>query len=139
MTQTKFQQHMNQTLQEKTILEQAKQYAFDYLDGVSDRRVSPDSDALAGLVAFDEPMPQQPQYNQQPMAQPQPAVQPATQYGQQPNQVVAPPVAPQPQTPASDPAQATASAQPPAQVIPSPNAGVPTVPFPPELLAETTG
>ncbi len=78
MTQTKFQQHMNQTLQEKTILEQAKQYAFDYLDGVSDRRVSPDSDTLSGLAAFDEPMPQQPQKPEAILAQLQTYGAPAT-------------------------------------------------------------
>jgi len=50
MTQAKFQQNMTQALQEKSILEQAKQYAFDYLDGVSDRRVSPEADALAGAI-----------------------------------------------------------------------------------------
>ena len=78
MTQTKFQQHMNQTLQEKTILEQAKQYAFDYLDGVSDRRVSPDSDALSGLAAFDEPMPELPQAPLEILAQLQTYGAPAT-------------------------------------------------------------
>ena len=78
MTQTKFQQHMNQTLQKKTILEQAKQYAFDYLDGVSDRRVSPDSDALSGLAAFDEPMPELPQAPLEILAQLQTYGAPAT-------------------------------------------------------------
>jgi len=78
MTQAKFQQNMTQALQEKSILEQAKQYAFDYLDGVSDRRVSPDNDALCGLVAFEEPMPELPQPPAEILAQLQTYGAPAT-------------------------------------------------------------
>ncbi len=78
MTQAKFQQSMTQTLQEKSILEQAKEYAFDYLDGVGGRRVSPDQDALAGLAAFEEPMPEQPQKPEAILAQLQTYGAPAT-------------------------------------------------------------
>jgi glutamate/tyrosine decarboxylase-like PLP-dependent enzyme len=69
---------MTQTLQQKSILEQAKEYAFDYLDGVADRRVSPDMDALAGLAAFEEPMPEQPQKPEAILAQLQTYGAPAT-------------------------------------------------------------
>lgn len=69
---------MTRQLQEKNLLEQAKQYAFEYLDGVSSRRVSPGDDALAGLAAFDEPMPEQPQPPEEILAMLQTCGAPAT-------------------------------------------------------------
>ena len=78
MIKTPFQQDMTRQLQEKHLLEQAKEYAFDYLDGVSNRRVSPDVDALAGLAAFDEPMPEQPQKPEEILSQLQTYGAPAT-------------------------------------------------------------
>ena len=78
MTKRQFQLDMTRQLQEKHLLEQAKEYAFDYLDGVSNRRVSPDGDALAGLAAFDEPMPEQPQKPEEILSQLQTCGAPAT-------------------------------------------------------------
>ena len=78
MTQNSFQLQMHQQLQEKRLLEQAKQYAFDYLDGVSNRRVSPGDDALSGLAAFDEPMPEHPETPEQILSQLQTYGAPAT-------------------------------------------------------------
>lgn len=78
MNQSPLHQDMSRQLQEKSILEQAKQYAFDYLDDVADRRVSPDSEALSGLAVFDEPMPQQPQPPAEILAQLQTYGAPAT-------------------------------------------------------------
>ncbi len=78
MNETPFQQDMTRQLQEKHLLEQAKEYAFGYLDGVSNRRVSPDGDALSGLAAFDEPMPEQPQEPEEILSQLQTYGAPAT-------------------------------------------------------------
>jgi len=78
MAQKQFQLDMAKQLQEKQLLEQAKQYAFDYLDGVSNRRVSPEEAALCGLAAFNEPMPEQPQTPEQILSQLQTYGAPAT-------------------------------------------------------------
>ncbi len=40
------------------MFEQAKGYAYDYMDKVHDRKVFPTDEALAGVVNFDEPMPE---------------------------------------------------------------------------------
>jgi glutamate/tyrosine decarboxylase-like PLP-dependent enzyme len=45
---------------DKAIYEQAVAYAFDYLDTIGERRVSPSQEALEGLAVFDEPLPQHP-------------------------------------------------------------------------------
>lgn len=78
MREAPFQQELNRQLQEKQLLEQAKQYAFEYLDGVSTRRVSPDASAIAGLSAFEEPMPKEPQPPAEILAQLQTYGAPAT-------------------------------------------------------------
>jgi glutamate/tyrosine decarboxylase-like PLP-dependent enzyme len=46
---------------DKMLFEQAKSYAYAYMDVVNRRRVFPDEDALGKLAAFDEPLPQHPQ------------------------------------------------------------------------------
>jgi glutamate/tyrosine decarboxylase-like PLP-dependent enzyme len=46
---------------DKRLFEQAKLYAYAYLDDVPCRRVFPDDDAIEKLAAFDEPLPQYPQ------------------------------------------------------------------------------
>jgi glutamate/tyrosine decarboxylase-like PLP-dependent enzyme len=46
---------------EKNLFEQAKSYAFAYMDEAHDRRVFPDDEAIEKLAAFDEPLPQIPQ------------------------------------------------------------------------------
>lgn len=59
---------MSPTLQERmyaqaadhSLFEQAKTYAINYLDGVFDRQPFPSEAALAGLAAFDEPLPPEP-------------------------------------------------------------------------------
>lgn len=44
---------------DKQVFEQAKGYAYDYLDKVSDRKVYPGEIALSGLSKFDEPLSQE--------------------------------------------------------------------------------
>ena len=78
MNNTPFQQELTRQLQEKQLFEQAKQYAFDYLNGVSDRRVSPDERAISALSAFEEPMPEWPQPPEEILAQLQGYGAPAT-------------------------------------------------------------
>ncbi|MDX9864088.1 MAG: aminotransferase class V-fold PLP-dependent enzyme [Anaerolineaceae bacterium] len=43
---------------DRKLFEQAKGYAYAYMDGVYDREVFPIDEALAGLSAFDEPIPE---------------------------------------------------------------------------------
>lgn len=45
-------------LKKKDILEQAKKYAFDYLDNAPERNVFPTNDALSNLDKFAEPLPE---------------------------------------------------------------------------------
>ncbi len=45
---------------EKALFEQAKRYAFDYMDGVEDRPVYPDDTAVDNLTAFEHPLPDAP-------------------------------------------------------------------------------
>lgn len=42
------------------IFEQAKAYAYEYMDGVYERRVYPGEESLANLAVFDEPLPEDP-------------------------------------------------------------------------------
>ena len=42
----------------KSLFEQAKTYAFDYAETISERNVFPDAEALAGLESFVEDLPQ---------------------------------------------------------------------------------
>lgn len=51
------QQAMFKELQEKSIFELAQTYSFEYLDEVLDRNIYPSEEALAGLVHFEEEMP----------------------------------------------------------------------------------
>ncbi len=57
---TKLQKRMYSLAADRELFEQAKSYAIDYLDGVFERRVFPDAEALAGLDAFDERLPETP-------------------------------------------------------------------------------
>jgi glutamate/tyrosine decarboxylase-like PLP-dependent enzyme len=54
------QKKMYQLAQERDLFEQAKSYAYEYMDGVFDRNVFPTPAALAMLNSFDEPLPQAP-------------------------------------------------------------------------------
>ena len=58
---TPIQTKMFAELAERTLFEQAKTYAFDYMDTVADRHVFPKQEALDQLAVFDEPIPHQPQ------------------------------------------------------------------------------
>ena len=57
MKETSLQRDMNSQLASKALLEQAKQYTFDYLDNVSAMDAVPSAEALRALAAFEEPMP----------------------------------------------------------------------------------
>lgn len=46
---------------DKRLFEQAKSYAFAYMDQVNQRRVFPTDQAIENLTAFDEPLPDSPQ------------------------------------------------------------------------------
>lgn len=46
---------------DKHLFEQAKEYAYTYMNGVNQQRVFPDEAALETLTIFDEPLPQNPQ------------------------------------------------------------------------------
>lgn len=54
------QQRMYALARDREMFEQAKNYAYAYMDGVFDRNVFPTQGALDGLTAFDEPLPQDP-------------------------------------------------------------------------------
>ena len=47
-------QKITAELKEKAILDQARQYAFEYMDGVDNQPVFPREESLKNLVAFDE-------------------------------------------------------------------------------------
>ena len=57
---TSLQQKMYLLARQRDLFEQAKAYAYDYLESVFDRNVFPSEAALAGLKAFDEPLPPTP-------------------------------------------------------------------------------
>ncbi len=57
---TDLQKSMYALAREREMFEQAKEYAYAYMDGVFDRNVFPTREALDGLRAFDEPLPQAP-------------------------------------------------------------------------------
>jgi glutamate/tyrosine decarboxylase-like PLP-dependent enzyme len=52
---------MRHEMGDKKLFEQAKTYAFDYMDTIAARTVYPDTRAIANLARFDEPMPDNPQ------------------------------------------------------------------------------
>lgn len=58
MTEKKLQKQMQQEMMDKTIFEQAKVYAYDYADKVTERNVYPTDEALENLRVFDEPLPE---------------------------------------------------------------------------------
>jgi glutamate/tyrosine decarboxylase-like PLP-dependent enzyme len=55
------QQEMLEQLTSRELFDQAHAAAQDYLSGLLERRVFPDAEALRGLEAFDEPLPDQPE------------------------------------------------------------------------------
>ena len=52
---------MRHEMSDKKLFEQAKTYAFEYMDTIAERRVYPDGHAIANLALFDEPVPDNPQ------------------------------------------------------------------------------
>src|SRR5512146_2617244 len=60
MSQLSLQEMLCSQAAERGLLEQAKEYVFEYQDGVFERPPFPSAEALAGLAAFDEPMPPSP-------------------------------------------------------------------------------
>lgn len=48
-------------IRDKNLFEQAKSYAYSYMDNIYSRPVFPDSETIGKLAAFDEVLPQQPQ------------------------------------------------------------------------------
>lgn len=54
------QEKMYLLTQKRDLFEQAKSYAYEYMDGVFDRNVFPTEAALANLNAFSEPLPPEP-------------------------------------------------------------------------------
>lgn len=48
-------------LKDKTLFEQARSYAYSYMDNIYSQRVYPSQENLEGLAVFDEALPQQPQ------------------------------------------------------------------------------
>ena len=57
---TDLQREWNQQLEQKTIFEQAKAYAFDYFDRVSEMSAVPSGEDQLALSTFDEPLPGEP-------------------------------------------------------------------------------
>ena len=57
---TNIRNKMYQLAQQRDLFEQAKSYAYDYMDEVFSRNVFPSEAALAKLSSFDEPLPQAP-------------------------------------------------------------------------------
>ena len=57
MKETNLQRDMSGQIESKVLLNQAKQYAFDYLDQVSTMDAVPSVEALRALAFFNEPMP----------------------------------------------------------------------------------
>jgi glutamate/tyrosine decarboxylase-like PLP-dependent enzyme len=51
------QEEMYSQIQSRELFEQAKSYAYSYIDSVFDRKVYPTDDAIKTLSAFDEPFP----------------------------------------------------------------------------------
>ncbi len=60
MKKTNLGQEMKEQLKTKALFDQAKRYAYDYIDGLEQMPVSPAASSLAKMKAFDEPLPQEP-------------------------------------------------------------------------------
>lgn len=51
-------EQMHSQIANKELFEQARYYAYDYMDGVSSRTVFPNDEAIRGLEVFNEPLPE---------------------------------------------------------------------------------
>ena len=60
MSDRSIQERMFEELTDKRVFEQAKAFAFDYMDCVAERSVFPEQGAIDGLRVFDETMPKDP-------------------------------------------------------------------------------
>ena len=56
--QEDFYESVSKSLRNKLIFEKAKDYAFDYMDGISERHVYPKEEDFLKLKKFYEPLPQ---------------------------------------------------------------------------------
>jgi len=54
-------ENMAAQLSDKALFEQARDYAYSYMDAMPRRRVFPEEQAIADLAIFDEPLPKHPQ------------------------------------------------------------------------------
>ncbi|MCX7708794.1 MAG: aminotransferase class V-fold PLP-dependent enzyme [Clostridia bacterium] len=57
MNRPEIREQMRHQLSDKTLFEQAKAYAYDYMDSIFDKRVYPAPEAIKGLEIFNEPLP----------------------------------------------------------------------------------
>ncbi len=60
MNKTDLQMEMKRQLETKELFEQAKDFAYDYVDNLQKMNVSPSDSSITGLEVFDEPMPEGP-------------------------------------------------------------------------------
>ncbi len=60
MYKTDMQEEMKRQLEIKELFEQAKDFAYDYIDNLHEMAVSPSASAISDLKVFDEPMPESP-------------------------------------------------------------------------------
>ncbi|MEM7380425.1 MAG: pyridoxal-dependent decarboxylase [Bacteroidota bacterium] len=56
MSKPEYQQKMFQEMAEKSIFEQARSYAYEYIDAIPDMQVFPSAENIKNLQAFDEPL-----------------------------------------------------------------------------------
>jgi glutamate/tyrosine decarboxylase-like PLP-dependent enzyme len=57
MNSDNLQQEMFSQIRVKDLFERAKSFAYDYMDGIKDRRVFPRDEAIKNLAIYDEPLP----------------------------------------------------------------------------------
>src|SRR5215813_13886760 len=60
MKRNNLQEEMFSQLRVKDLFEQAKSFAYDYMDGINDRTVFPKDEAIKNLSAYDEALPTTP-------------------------------------------------------------------------------
>jgi glutamate/tyrosine decarboxylase-like PLP-dependent enzyme len=60
MKRNNLQEEMFSQLRVKNLFEQAKSFAYDYMDGIKDRNVFPKDEAIKNLSAYDEVLPMMP-------------------------------------------------------------------------------
>jgi len=53
-------EEMRSHITDRALFDQVKTYAYEYMDSIFDKRVYPSHDAIKGLEAFNEPIPELP-------------------------------------------------------------------------------